>query len=270
MIGQYQTQVPVVTKKATPETIINDPGATLARIRPEVALPGYWENLLENCKVWAGLVESAAFWREVKSNKEAWRNEYFQSTGSSLLCNPVLPPFEAKGIRRIQEKLLESHEAKKLVFPVEGPPVPILNDLVRTRISCLYIDGVEFLGSKLLETGKAFGANPVRTREGTIDGYFAQHLTFQEDVFFGLGGGKQPVRITCEVQIASLLATRMWEASHPHYEIARKGEGAPEEWQWNPKDPRFLARQLGHMIHLADGLLMQLREASGTQGLKKD
>ena len=66
--------------------------------------------------------------------------------------------------------------------------------------------------------------------------------------------------INCEIQLASELATRVWDASHPLYEDARTRSASPEEWQWKPTDPHFIANQLGHMIHLADGLLVQLRD----------
>jgi hypothetical protein len=183
-----------------------------------------------------------------------------QRQGGELLSSSKLPEFNAKGVPRIRQKLLNALSNKKLVFPADGPPVPILNDLVRTRIPCLYVDGVEFLAQRLVEAAQSVGAEPQHTREGRLDGYFAQHVLFREDVFFRFAGSNEPVRITCEVQVASLLATRMWREGHPFYELARVGKDDPEKWQWDPTDPKFLRRQLGHMIHLADGLLVRLRD----------
>ena len=101
--------------------------------------------------------------------------------------------------------------------------------------------------------------SPSRSRKGSIEGYFAQHVDFKETLLFRFGGQNQTAEITCEVQIASEMATRMWDASHPFYEAARVEEGQPQDWQWKAGDKRFIANELGHMIHLADGLLVQLR-----------
>jgi len=100
------------------------------------------------------------------------------------------------------------------------------------------------------------------SREGRIEGYFAQHITFEQSVILRIAGHEQIATLKCEIQLASELATRIWDASHPLYEDARIRRNSPSEWQWTPDDPRFIANQLGHMIHLADGLLVQLRDAN--------
>jgi len=149
-------------------------------------------------------------------------------------------------------------------FLENAPPVPQIADLVRTRVECKFVDGVEFLAAKLYDLASEMNMSPFRTREGLLQGYFAQHVTFQSEVFFRFGGGHEPTRVTCEIQLATDLSTRIWEAAHPVYEVSRELMEAPAEWQWNPQDPRFVSSQLGHMIHLADGLLVQLREAVRT------
>ena len=76
-------------------------------------------------------------------------------------------------------------------------------------------------------------------------------------------------RIICEIQVATELSTTVWDTTHTLYEVSRDSDEVPEDWQWSPKDPRFISRQLGHMIHLADGLLVQLREASSFEKTKR-
>lgn len=140
--------------------------------------------------------------------------------------------------------------------------MPCLNDLVRTRVECQFLDGVEFFADCLEQLATELGILATREREGRLQGYFAQHFCFEHPVYFRFGGSEEPVRILCEVQIATALATRVWEESHRTYEDWRIRDDQAEEWQWQPTDPRFIARQLGHMIHLADGLLVQLRNSS--------
>jgi hypothetical protein len=139
--------------------------------------------------------------------------------------------------------------------------LPILNDIVRTRIACPFIDGVEFLATKLSELAIDRGIFLERSREGRLEGYFAQHINISQRVIYQLGGIDRLADITCEIQVASEMATRMWDVGHAIYELVRGQESTPENWQWSPHDPRFIANQLGHTIHLADGLLVQIRDS---------
>jgi len=237
----------------------------LAALRPEVRLPGYWKNLAENAARWAAELTVGPFWTEAKNRLDQWRTEYRALTEADLLLQPGLPDFVSKPETSIRDKLFrrckDDPEYVQKALAGEGPPIPRLGDLVRTRISCRYIDGVEFLANKLFALAKEMGFHSERWREGRIEGYFAQHVIVQQDVIFRLGGQGELGKIRCEIQIASELATRMWDAAHPLYESVRGSAVAPENWQWKPDDPQFISSQLGHMIHLADGLLVQLRRA---------
>ncbi len=235
-------------------------------LRPELRIPGYWDSLAENCAQWAREMFVCPFWRAFDSNRLVWTNEFHQKTGGPLLARDALPKFCGKGHERIRTKIAQltcGEEAKepKDFWSTVGPPVPRLNDLVRTRVECQFLDGVEFVGGKLEKLGEETGTTVERKREGRLEGYFAQHLYFDHEVLFHFGGIAQQVTIQCEVQIATELATRIWHESHGIYEEWRGQRESRDDWQWNPQDHRFIARQLGHMIHLADGLLVQLRDA---------
>ena len=231
-----------------------------------VAVPGYWDAVATNCARWADELLVGPFWAEVKKLIDQWRSEYKQETGSDLLAQPGLPNFCGKSSDSIKRKLFRRCRSEadyiEKALPKSGAPIPRMGDLVRTRVICRYIDGVEFFTSKLEQLAKEMNLNPKRRREGRLEGYFAQHLIVNAEVIFRFGGGSELARIVCEVQVASELATAMWQASHPIYEFSRDEDKSPEDWQWNPKDPRFIANQLGHMIHLADGLIVQLRRTT--------
>jgi hypothetical protein len=240
-------------------------------IQPYITLAGYWEALQKNCDQWAIELSIAPFWTAVKQRQSMWSNEFQRKTSGALLANPGIPDFAAKKAKRVREKLLldwihAGRPAEVTEFwPSTGPPVPLINDLVRTRIECQFLDGIEFFGVKLEELARELGIKYTRERKGRLAGYFAQHFCFTDKVIFRFGGGEQLASIQCEVQIATALATRIWEESHRTYEEWRVQRDDPEDWQWNPEDPRFTARQLGHMIHLADGLLVQLRNSAQRQ-----
>lgn len=241
----------------------------LAELRPEVRLPGFWTNVAENCARWAAEVSVGPFWAQAKVRLDRWRMEYRAASQADLLTQPDLPSFLPKPEKSIYDKLFrrckDVRDYIDKAIPREGPPVPRLGDLVRTRIVCRYIDGVEFLATKLMELADEMGLSPSRRREGRLEGYFAQHVTVSQDVIFRLAGYGELAKIICEIQIASEMATRMWDAAHSLYEIVRGTGDDPEDWQWKPDDPRFISNQLGHMIHLADGLLVQLRRSIRTR-----
>ena len=236
----------------------------LGGFHPGVLLPGFWTNVAANCERWAREVSVGDFWTQANERLDSWRTEYRNSYGGDLLARPGLPDFTSKSEGSIRGKLLrrckeDSNYAQAI--QTEGPPIPCLPDLVRTRIACRYIDGVEFLASRILALAQEMNLSPKLERKGSIEGYFAQHITADQQVFFRLAGEGQPTKIVCEIQIASEMATRMWDATHPLYENVRRDPAEPEDWQWKPNDSRFISNQLGHMVHLVDGLLVQLRQS---------
>jgi hypothetical protein len=235
----------------------------LENVRGELAVPGYWISLEENCRQWAMEISVGPFWLQVKQKLQSWKAEYRNKCGGALLVGPELPDFEGKGSKRICSKLyqkrIEKESFKEEVLPKEGPPIPKIDDLVRTRIACRYVDGVEFLGNKLFDLA----------REGRLEGYFAQHLNMSNDVLYRFGGASEKAKIIVEIQIATGLSTTVWDTTHSIYEASREDKQSHENWQWDPKNPKFISNQLGHMIHLADGLLVQLRDAAISQKEKR-
>jgi len=238
--------------------------ARIAAARPEVLVPGFWATLASNCGDWAKEISASPYWQQARKRLEEWRAEYRTQTGDDLISQTFLEDFVPKSEGRIREKLIHrikrGKEDPAAAIQANGPPIPRLNDLVRTRVACRYIDGVEFLGGKLLGLADELQIENSIDKQGRIEGYFAQHVSIVLPVFYRVGGVPQSTQITCEIQLASDMATQMWKTAHPLYEDARLGPNEPEVWQWKSDDPRFISHQLGHMIHLADGLLVQLRE----------
>ena len=236
-----------------------------AKIRPEILVPGYWDALQRNCEQWADEISVCPFWKAVKKEAPAWGKAFAEKTGGGeLSAQPDLPTFLGKGSKRIKEKIVSSvsQNSPESFWSAKGAPVPLLNDLVRVRIQCQFLDGVEFYASCLEQIALRDNIHYARERQGRIQGYFFQHFCFKQNVFFRWAKSDQPTTINCEVQIATALATRVWEESHGTYEKWRTRPDETDDWQWDPEDPRFVARQLGHMIHLADGLLVQLRNTT--------
>ena len=238
----------------------------LATVREEILVPGFWNTLSDGCRRWAEEVSVGPFWAKAKDKLDQWRTEYRTLNNGDLLTASGLKNFVSKPEASIRDKVIrkckKNCDSLHEVINVSGPPVPSICDLVRTRVACPYIDGVEFFANKLTDLANEMQLSPERERKGMIEGYFAQHITVQQQVIYRFGGGTQLANIRCEIQVASELATRMWDASHDLYENVRRDPTEAADWQWKPDDPRFISNQLGHMIHLADGLLVQLRKTT--------
>lgn len=240
----------------------------LDRLPEQCAIPGYWRSLAQNTTFWAPEISAGPFWQNANSELEGWRREYRRQFSGVLNTGACFSNFVGKSEDRIKEKTIEkikrstdiNREVQRLFDQLV--PVPRLEDLVRVRLQVQFLDGVPFLANKIHELAKKYDPNAQIEPKGNLNGYFAQHLTFRSQVYFRFGGNVTACNVTCEVQIATSLATHVWENSHDLYETTRVNLERSEDWQWSPSDPRFLSRQLGHMIHLADGLFCNLRDTS--------
>lgn len=233
----------------------------------QCAIPGYWKTIAENSDDWARAVTVSPLWTNANSELDEWKREYRREFSGILYKGGGLPNFIGKSPERIKEKILDrvnrSDDRALAVAEIFNQPIPVprIEDLVRVRVETQYLDGVPFMARKLLEVAKRFDTAAIITPKGKLAGYFAQHLTFMLPVHFRFNGEQTSCNVVCEVQVATVLATQVWEASHNLYENSRvKLDERSEDWQWSPSDPRFLSRQLGHMIHLADGLFCTLRD----------
>ena len=234
---------------------------------PQTGNVDYWNIVDSNVKQWAKEITVAQFWSETSRELEKWRTEYRAQTGSSLLSQAKIPDFVSKSVESSIEKLQRKYSEATIASAfTSGYPIPKIGDLVRVRLTCSYLDGVEFIADKLMDLAKLLGVKAVHEKQGKIEGYYAQHINITQDVLLKVAGATKAIQIDCEIQIATDMSTKMWDTSHGLYERTR---GAPDEaqnWQWKHTDPRFISNQLGHMVHLVDGLLIQLRDNAKQRG----
>jgi hypothetical protein len=108
----------------------------LGKLRPEFEVPGFWAKLECNCSQWAADVSAGFFWAEAKKRLPHWRSEYRSLTKGDLLVDFDLPSYVAKPANSIIDKLSRYNKKQKLheFVPLQGPPVPMIGDIVRTRI----------------------------------------------------------------------------------------------------------------------------------------
>ena len=101
------------------------------KIQPDVAIPGYWDALEENCQQWATDLSVAPFWKAVKERQLTWSNEFQRNTSGALLARPGIGDFSAKRSKRVKEKLVINWVRAKRpaevtdFWPLTGrPPIP--------------------------------------------------------------------------------------------------------------------------------------------------
>src|SRR5712691_8015198 len=194
---------------------------------PSVRTPGYWPTLEENCQNWAREVSVSQFWHKAKEMLPDWAAQFRAQTSGNLVPRQGLPDFKGKGMPRLQSKAYRdsAHDRGQKglddIWP-HGVHVPNLDDMVRARIECSYLDGVPFLTKKLFDLAQELKVSPEQKLRGLIGGYFAQHIYFQHRAYFRFGGGEEAVTIMCEIQVGTTLAKVIWEAGHDIYEQSRE------------------------------------------------
>lgn len=136
-----------------------------------------------------------------------------------------------------------------------------LNDVIRGRIVCKYIDGPEFLsghfGERCGKSGLPFESYPMNNASG----YHSWHcyLTHQIDVIEG--GGVIERSLSVELQITTQLAEVLTALTHHLYEEQRLAPPGrrDESWRWKPESVQFRSTYMGHTLHLLEGVILSLK-----------
>lgn len=238
-----------------------DPWSLLPNAYSMVLIPGYWSSLEANLQRAASSVEFAPVWHPVRERLKELAYDYQAQTESTLLSGEY--KFVFKSISSIKSKLVRDffHDGKwrdEPFFSCDGLLIPNIGDLIRTRFVVEYLDAVGLIAKSLQVYLQSVDSLVVHKPKGEKEGYFAHHLVFKDSFIFDFVGNKYIVPLRIEVQIGTVSATRHWNLSHKIYETDR--EASPNlDWQWNSADPRFICHQLGHMLHLSEGLFVELR-----------
>ena len=236
-------------------------------------LEDYFENVEGlSCK-WANkTIPESHIWGQVRNEAKQWEKEYNNEIGYTLFEDrSQFDKFDYKKREKIANKsyrcsLIDKGRAvdPKIMWNIDkyGTKIPnleVLNDLVRTRITCEWQDGVIFLSQKLESFARKnnmlydFGPRSKFER-----GYFAQHFYLKhKNVAIEDVSGTKNVDLIYEVQIATKMQTAVWDASHKVFEFWRD-ERAPYTG-WNIDDPNFIPNQIGNTIQLIDGVLLKHR-----------
>jgi hypothetical protein len=137
-----------------------------------------------------------------------------------------------------------------------------IDDLIRTRLVCKYMDGPRFVCEELSRhcTGSAIEH---RYKElSTEAGYYAWHFYLQAPVELMLDRLVEQKAMWIEIQISTQLAEVITALTHELYEARRFGPIDPKgrDWRWDASSQRFRSAYLGHGLHLLEGIIQNLKD----------
>lgn len=135
-----------------------------------------------------------------------------------------------------------------------------IDDLLRTRLVCRYMDGPKFVCDSLSKLCDALGVQYNIRTLSTEAGYYAWHFYFKIDVELALDGGIQNRKMWVEVQLTTQLAEVITSLTHGLYEKRREGADLTDQWKWDPASPQFRSSFIGHGLHLLEGVIQGFRD----------
>lgn len=134
-----------------------------------------------------------------------------------------------------------------------------IDDVFRTKFICRYLDGPQFVCTRLIEYFEGKGVECNYRDVTTPLGYHAWHLYFKQPVddFAGLGKAE----IFVELQFTTQLAEVISSLTHSHYEEARLGKKPEDGWRWDVTSARFRPYYIAHGLHLLEGVILEYRDS---------
>jgi Region found in RelA / SpoT proteins len=136
-----------------------------------------------------------------------------------------------------------------------------VDDLIRTRIVCKYMDGPQFACERLTEHCNHAEIRSQYRDLGTDAGYYAWHFYLQSPVVLMLNGEVQEHHIWVEIQLTQL-AEVITSLTHGLYAERREGTARAKHgvWKWDAGSQRFRSAYLGHGLHLLEGVIQTFRD----------
>ena len=142
-----------------------------------------------------------------------------------------------------------------------------IDDIVRTTVVVRYMDGVHVVRRLISERLQALGFDePTARFKAKSEGYYAMHayvklpLPYQVDKWH-----YRSELITVEIQACTQIQEVLRTLTHPFHVERRAGaHSIMEDWSWREDCPEFVPNYLGHILHYADGMILNVRKRHGS------
>jgi hypothetical protein len=210
------------------------------------------------------------FWVQLLDTLGDYDQEYQVKQGYQLFTPKFSPevltkPYQSFLLKTFRKNILENEHWPS--EPSGGWFLPSnwlsrTNDIVRTLFIVKYLDGVDFLRSKIEALCKEKAMPYEAYFEAREEGYYAVHLyvrrSFEIPKF---DWDTEIVDFSVEIQITTQLQEVIRTLLHKYYDQRRKLiVKSKDKWQWNYRSEEFCTNYLGHILHYVEGMIMDIRE----------
>jgi hypothetical protein len=210
------------------------------------------------------------FWSEFLAQRSDLAQSYLGDTGFKLFAfhedeRPQGKSWESFLLKSYRRNVLDNANFPEP--PSRGwllPPAWLndVHDVVRTVLVVKYLDGVKFLIDALEKIADVAGSEFKSDLQARETGYYAAH-TYSSFTVDLPDDEWSLVRFTMklEVQVTTQLQEVMGKLTHRQYEKRRElPASASANWQWDHKSDSFQPNYLGHILHYAEGMIMEVRD----------
>ncbi len=138
-----------------------------------------------------------------------------------------------------------------------------MNDLLRARLVCKYMDGPKFVASALASFCKERCIKSKYYSMNNDLGYYAWHFYFRIPVEIMVNEGVEEKCIWFELQLTTQLSELITGLTHGLYEGRRSTQPSnhtDQKWRWEPRSQLFRSAYLGHTLHLLEGVIQTFRD----------
>lgn len=215
----------------------------------------------------ASIVQAHPFIRELATSLEIWDKESISISSYPLLMDTDLAPFHQKSFDSFIDKVFRNCLVYNDNFPLAPRRGWIthenfaekVNDLVRNKITCKFLDGPEITAKKIVLLAEKHGLTAQYSSRNADDGYYAYHVYITFPVAIDTGKGPVvPKRVDVEIQISTQLKEVMYEILHKFYADDRSKIFQPD-WKWDIESLKFKSGYLSHTLHLLESMIVELR-----------
>lgn len=216
-------------------------------------------------------VEQHQFFTELHHYLLKWDNAYERKMHSPLLMNREPLKLFKKTYESAVDKSFRRNVLWNPKFPLQpdgGWITPavlyrVFNDLVRTTIVCRFIDGPEFLVSKLSEFASKLKLKSKSYSHERDEGYYAYHFYVFIPVKLLDAEFKEFTHdMEVEIQITTQLQDVLKNLTHKFYEVDRlNSEKKTSKWKWDYNSNSFKVSYLSHTLHLLEAIILESRNS---------
>ena len=219
--------------------------------------------VLENAR---SQIREHPFWDHLPQSLSDQDARHQTATSSPLLAtDPSQLSLATKPFPSIYEK---SYRLNALDPDItRGPCVPDawftqIDDLVRTRIVCKYLDGPDEVVTCILRHAATHGISAPVVRTHAADrGYYAHHVYLPHTIEIPDGHGIVALTIHLEIQVTTQLQEVLDQLTHRLYESDRSTPRAPSDaWKWQFREARFFTAYISHALHLLEAQIVATRD----------